>query len=142
MSFAIAFKPIGLSSLVKKLETITPKQNKALSLALGESAVLIHGEAVKSILAHKSSGITYGKHTASKEGYPPNSDTGMLVKSIQFDVNYEKITAQIGTNLNYGLWLEFGTKDMGERPWLRPAFLKMLPKISKIMIRASKEALK
>jgi hypothetical protein len=142
VSLPISFKAIGLSNLVKKLESITPKQNKELSIALGESTVLVHGEARKSIQAHLSSGIKYGNHTASKAGYPPNSDTGMLVKHIDWNIDYEKMVSQVGTNLKDGAWREFGTRYIEERPWLRPAFLKMLPRIKKIMTKSVKEALK
>jgi HK97 gp10 family phage protein len=142
MSFDVQFKTIGLSKLAKQLDSIEPKQRKELKIALGESALLIHGSAQKSIREHQSSGETYGKHTASKPGFAPNSDTGRLASSIDWTVDESKLTADVGTNVKYGAWLEFGTKDTEPRPWLLPAFRKNLKTIVKIMSKAVKDALK
>ena len=35
-----------------------------------------------------------------------------------------KLARLVGTDLEYGLYLEVGTKNMAERPWLRPAMYK------------------
>ena len=136
------FKTIGLSKLTKQLESLEPKQRKELKIALGESVLLIQGTAAKSIREHQSSGETYGKHTASKAGFPPNSDTGRLASSIDWTVDEAKLVANVGTNVKYGAWLEFGTKDVEARPWLLPAFTKNLKTIVKIMSQAVKDALK
>jgi HK97 gp10 family phage protein len=59
-------------------------------------------------------------HVAASEGQAPNTDTGALVASIAVeksgDTEYE-----IGTNLDYGEFLEMGTVKMRPRPWLIPA---------------------
>lgn len=142
MSFEVSFKPIGLSKITKRLSELEPLQRKELKIALGESVLAVHGDAVKSILEHQSSGEVYGKHTASKPGFAPNSDTGRLVRGIDWTVDESTLTGQVGTNVKYGAWLEFGTKDMEPRPWLLPAFKKNLKNIKKIMTQAVKDALK
>lgn len=137
MSFGIQLKPIGLPKILKDLGQKYPKAaEKMMADALAESALIVHSHAVKSIQAHQSSGATYGKHTASKPGFPPNSDTGELIKSIQFDV--EKDKALVGTNLVRGAWLEFGTENIAPRPWLFPALRQNLAKIQKIFEAAAK----
>ena len=101
MGFDVQFKTIGLSKLTKQLESLEPKQRKELKIALGESVLLVHGSAVKSIREHQSSGETYGKHTASKPGFAPNSDTGRLASNIDWTVDESKLTADVGTNVKY-----------------------------------------
>lgn len=140
--FSVAFKPIGLARVVSKLNSITPAADKAAGDALAESALLVHSTAIKSIQAHQSRGITYGKHTASAPGSPPNTDTGDLVRSIAFNVDSSKLTAEVGTNLRTGAWLEFGTANIAPRPWLFPAFRDNLQKIQKIFAAVAKEVLR
>lgn len=55
----------------------------------------------------------------SKPGDPPNSDTGRLINSIRFWGSGN--TYYVGTNVNYGAHLEFGTQNMAPRPWLSVA---------------------
>ena len=139
---AINISVLNIEKLFKKLEKIPEKQNKVLQDALAEGVIMVHSHAVKSITAHQSSGITYGKHTASKEGFPPNSDTGQLVKSIGWEIDASKLIATVGTNLLYGAWLEFGTKNMGARPWLYPAYKANEKKIVALINRMCEKALK
>lgn len=69
--------------------------------------------------------------TASKPGDPPNTDTGRLINSIKFakDGNAYKV----GTNLSYGAYLEFGTKDLAPRPWLSVALAIVSERLPEIM---------
>ena len=46
-------------------------------------------------------------------------DTGNLLNSVAHEVEGE--TAHVGTNVEYGVYQEFGTRFMAARPWLRPA---------------------
>ncbi len=46
----------------------------------------------------------------SKPGQFPRADTGRLRNSIFKRMVQGKLAGQVGTNLNYGLWLEYGTK--------------------------------
>lgn len=47
----------------------------------------------------------------SKPGEYPHSDTGRLRNSIFGTVDSKTLKGTVGTNLVYGLYLEFGTKD-------------------------------
>jgi HK97 gp10 family phage protein len=146
MSFSVSFKPLNLEKIIKQLDKVPEKQDKALLQALGTSVLMIHGDAVKSIYAHESKGVTYTRgsieHTASKPGFPPNSDTGTLARSVRWDLDSSKNQGVVGTNLKYGAWLEFGTKDMEPRPWLLPAYVKNLKNIISNFQDAVKKALK
>lgn len=55
---------------------------------------------------------------ASAPGETPDVDSGELLRSIAADVGAE--VAHVGTPLAKGRILEFGTRDMAARPWIRP----------------------
>jgi HK97 gp10 family phage protein len=63
-------------------------------------------------------------HRASAPGDPPASDTGRLLGSIEVVMRDGGLAAEIGTALDYGRFLEFGTKNVEARPWLQPAWEK------------------
>lgn len=73
----------------------------------------------------KSVGRKVGKsgkiHLPSEPGNAPAIDTGTLVKRITHSVDKNDVSARVGTNVEYGLYLEHGTSHMLPRPWLRPA---------------------
>ena len=58
-------------------------------------------------------------------------DTGNLKNSITHQVKEDE--ARIGTNTDYGPYLEFGTRKMPAQPYLRPAFDKSKNNIEKIL---------
>jgi HK97 gp10 family phage protein len=117
----------GADKIINKLKRTEKALMDAVKMEVKEAAILIHENAVKSIQAHMSSGNIYIRgttaHVASKEGFPPNSDTGRLVASIKwvFKQDGSRMIGLVGTNLDYGAALEFGTSHMRERPWLAPA---------------------
>ena len=74
----------------------------------------------KQVNRSRQGGGTY-THTAAAKGQAPNNDTGDLVKSISAEKAGDA-TYHVGSNLPHASWLEFGTKKMGARPWLQPAF--------------------
>lgn len=119
--------------------------------AVAATAQKVRTTAIKSIQQHRSKGVTYElvspnrKHTASAPGNPPNSDTGELVRSIRVAM-LEGPNAAVGTALDKGLWLEFGTSNMKPRPWLHPAmndeaeyFISQLKQALETSIKAVKK---
>lgn len=126
MKFSAEIK--GGKRLVAALEKLPSLAKLEFLQALKNGAILIHGEAVKSIQAHRSKGIRYGNHVASKPGNPPNTDTGLLVSSIQWEIDQNKMRSVVGTNLDYGRDLEIKR----DRAWLQPAYLKTLPAVKRL----------
>lgn len=58
----------------------------------------------------------------SHPGQPPRRQTGNLQASVFSQVDEESLSAFVGTNVDYGEYLELGTKrGIAPRPWLRPA---------------------
>lgn len=133
----------GLEVLGQEMKEILDEAGGATTEALLQAAMMVHGEAVSSIQAHLSSGRTYRRrgieHTASAPGYPPNSDRGTLVQSIQFEADDEE--AVVGTNLKYGEYLEFGTSKMEARPWLFPALDNNRDQIQDLFLNILREAI-
>ncbi len=61
----------------------------------------------------------------SKPGQPPMKQTGFGQRSISFQIADDGLTAQIGIfqNATYMGFLEFGTRNIAPRPWLRPTLI-------------------
>ena len=88
-----------------------------------------------SIQQHQSKGRTYGKHTASVAGNPPNSDTGFLASNIFMVLDADKLGGAVESRADYSGFLEFGTSKMGARPYLQPALEENKPKIRRMFAR-------
>ena len=88
-----------------------------------------------SIQQHQSKGRTYGKHTASVAGNPPNSDTGFLASNIFMVLDADKFGGSVESRADYSGFLEFGTSKMGARPYLQPALEENRPKIIRMFAR-------
>lgn len=80
---------------------------------------------------------THKTYTASAPGEPPAQATGALRQSIAGEVKKEgsQIVGMVGTNLKYGAMLEFGTRNMAARPWLKKAFEETEAKVKEIFMR-------
>jgi len=62
------------------------------------------------------------KVVVSRPGDAPNTDRGRLISSVQFAFDKARMVGTVFSGLKYARWLEFGTRKMKARPWLRPAF--------------------
>jgi len=137
------------------LTTINQLLDQKAPQKMEEAAINLHKTTVET-LSQKGTGRVYthyfftdaqgrlriGKkrwkpHQASAEGKPPARDTSQLVQSIKWRLegNGRRVVGKVGTDLALGLMLEFGTKKMGARPWLKPSFDKALPTIKDILSR-------
>ena len=111
----------------KALKRIEDKALQARKVALFQVAAAVHSSAIKSI-NDNGDGVKQQRYNpnrlvnVSQPGSPPNSDTGRLVQSIKMEFIDGGSVALVGTNLKYGMFLEFGTLNMAARPWLGPAF--------------------
>jgi HK97 gp10 family phage protein len=84
-------------------------------------------------LLNQASGPTKTNPTAqpSLPGEPPHKRTGTLARSIESETFRigDQFVGRVGTNLKYGAYLEFGTRKMAPRPYLRPALDELRPQI-------------
>ena len=96
----------------------------------------IRKEAVRSIQQDPKSGIIYQRynprrrHQSSAKGESPASDTGFLVSQIKVQKKSPDEVV-VESTAPYSAFLEFGTSQMGERPFMHPAAMRAFPKIAK-----------
>lgn len=62
--------------------------------------------------------------------------TGTLRRSIHSGFENGGLTGLIGPSVLYGKFVEFGTRRMGARPYMRPAAEAVLPKFADAVKRA------
>jgi HK97 gp10 family phage protein len=56
--------------------------------------------------------------------------TGTLQRSIHTVFSDNGLTATVGPSVDYGIYVEFGTRHMGARPYMRPAAELIYPKFA------------
>jgi len=127
----------GLVALKKTLARLDKKLIANQKRGILLSAHQVRTEAIKLISKGARSGVKYTRYLpyrtgiASAAGEPPKSDTGRLVSQIFVDIDADGFGATVGTNLDYGLYLEVGTSKMSARPWLTPTLETLQPKLVK-----------
>lgn len=97
-----------------------------------EAVTQWHAGVVEDMLTGTRSGREYRipgssrTYRASRPGEAPATVTGRLRSSYQFRVREEggKKVGEVGSPLDYALYLEKGTKRMAPRPHLVPAYYK------------------
>jgi phage gpG-like protein len=116
----------GLNDVISKLQQVGLASEDIIAEVLFDVATETQSLAVAGIMSG-GGGKTYEKynprrtHTASAPGQYPASDTGRLASSVRTDV-VGPTAYVVGTNVEYGPMLEFGTSRMAARPWLLPSF--------------------
>lgn len=124
------------NALKKMADNVKDEVDKQVLMAAVDTANI----ARKSIQRGPKTGRTYQKynprrtHQASAADEAPATDTGALVSSI----TQEKIgeaEAIVGSKIVYSKFLEFGTRDIDERPFLRPALKKAQKNWEKRMLK-------
>src|SRR5690606_25478388 len=65
--------------------------------------------------------------------------TGTLQKSVAFETSWMNLgeatfLVRVGTNVPYGRFLEYGTRTMAARPWLRPGLREYLPTFQRVVM--------
>lgn len=114
---------------ISKSRNVLAKYDKQLKKIIASGGQMVMNEAKQSIHQHSSSGITYGNHTASAPGKPPNTDTGYLANNIYLVIDQDGRGAEVESRAEYSEALEFGTRNMLARPFLQPALESKRAKI-------------
>ena len=132
----------NLNNLFKKMSS-TFDDNR--NMAVKEATLAIHAEAIQIVSENSGgkAGMRYDPKrtvTVSKPNTPPHTDTGRLRQGIKF--NYKDGIGQVGSNLKYAAWLEFGTSDMAPRPWLSVAISRTAKDVSAIFNKWFNKAIK
>ena len=119
----------------KKYRNVDSQYAKQTRDTIGIAGLLVMNEAKRSIQSSSGGGRTYGNHTASAAGQPPNTDTGFLVSNIFLDKDNDGMDADVESRADYSVYLEFGTKDMQPRPFMQPALESQRAKIKALFKR-------
>lgn len=130
----------GVDEFRRTVDQISNRAVERVREALDESAHAIRNNAVTDILHGSKTGRVYthymatvdGRvvpveersvpHQSSGPGEAPASDTGFLVNNITVDQSMVgDFNLGIASLAPYSVYLEYGTKDMEARPFMRPA---------------------
>ncbi len=94
-----------------------------------EAAILVRNNTVEALSGSRSGRVyrvpgTSVTYVASAPGEPPAVQLGDLRKSVKFGVEVEdgSVVGFVGSELDKAPMLEYGTRNMAARPWLRPSF--------------------
>jgi len=147
MADSVSFKVVGKDKLATVFKSLALKTDARVASAINAGTMLIHGDAFESILKGPNSGIIYGKreHQSSAAGQAPANDTGTLSSGLQFQLKRSRkgfVTGIIRSTAAYSAALEFGTKHMEPRPFLRPAFDKNIGTINAMIAQAIRDGAK
>ena len=140
MSVVIVNEKQFMAKLTKKLKG-NPIKNAKIACQLAADAV--RAEAIDSIARGSKSGATVRKsnpsrtHTQSATNEAPATDTGFLISQITATNGKQGtvIFGEVKSSAPYSKPLEFGTRNMGKRPFMQPALNRSADKIKKIFIR-------
>ena len=119
----------------KRYRTVDSQYAKQTRDTISIAGLLVMNEAKRSIQSHSAGGRTYGNHTASAAGQPPNTDTGFLVSNIFLDKDNDGMGADVESRADYSVYLEFGTREMQPRPFMQPALESQRAKIKSLFTR-------
>lgn len=81
-------------------------------------------------------------HQASAEGEAPATDTGALVNSGFQELDEGALEVHVGFAKLYAIFLEFGTRMIGKRPFMLPTVEEWRKKITGIIGKAIRARLK
>jgi len=125
----------GVGRLAAQLGRLADQVELAVQAAVAEGADDLRREA-RALLNVPGGGAP------SSPGEPPRRQTAQLRDSLRVEIAPDRLSATVGTDLDYGADLEFGTQDTAPRPWLQPAAQNAAPRIEARIEDAVREAIR
>ena len=138
----------GINETISEFQRLSGESEESMSRIINDALDDTQEIAIRGIKSGPASGQQYtsgGKTVRrSAPGQYPMTDTGRLQSSIKVKPTAPapKMAGSVGTNVQYGKYLEFGTSKMEKRPWLRRSFRKALRNIDKELKAEIEEAKK
>lgn len=114
----IRVRILGQDRLAQKLAQLEPTLRRALEREVKVAALNIQNGARRRVAVK----------------------TGRLRNSITHEITEGGLNAVVGTNVEYGPYIEFGTRRMRARPYLFPAFEEERPRYMERLKRALSKA--
>jgi HK97 gp10 family phage protein len=121
-----------INSAIDKFRKYGKQVDSKLEKALTKSAMIVERNAKKLFRTRLDESI---------DGLPPRVQTGLLRSSITHRLETEegKPVAFVGTNVEYGKWLEFpNSRTKKTHPFMRPALEMSKSEIQKIIAEGLK----
>lgn len=149
MEFSIRFDP---KPKFKNLESVPDAVRDEVWKAIVASGLAIRTDIINSMREDKG-GRTYrvpgfkSTYQASAPGEAPAVATGRLLGDVQ-NIKMDEVSLSVtvgahkGTTATYGAYLEYGTKKMEARPWLRPAFKRNVRQAKRMIKDAASRGIK
>lgn len=125
----------GTEALNRALRRLDEDARKEVKKAVDATGLSLRGKIVKKYQRGPATGEIYEKynprrtHQASAPGEAPATDTGRLANSVvtASDIQ-EPLTVEVLTEVEYGPYLEFGTRTIAPRPNWVPSVQEETPK--------------
>ena len=141
----ITMSETGIDDLLRRLDNLSNSgRYRFVRVKALRAGIRVAERHAKASLEGSRSGRIYrirGKeHQASAPGEAPAVDTGNLKGSIKVGEVTED-HAVLETNADYAAYLEFGTRYMAARPFMRPSVENHLDEIEAAMAAVINEAL-
>lgn len=135
----------GLDDLLLRVNSVAdPARARATRRKMLRAGIRVIERETKALLEGSRTGHTYTfrsvTHQASAPGEPPAVDTGNLKNSLRV-LEVTDDYASFGTSADCAAYLEFGTRHMGARPYLRPAAENSTEDVERVMTAIADEAL-
>ena len=139
----------GHENLDRHYKAIAIRLGQTNKTSLSQIAALLKKDVIQSIKKKSYGGgaIRYGPRrnvTISVKGKAPNNDLGGLVRGIRAYVKRGKkgvYNVEFKSTAKYSLDLEFGTRKMAARPFMRPTLKRNRKNIRAIVAQGVKRAL-
>ena len=123
----------GDKELAERFRQMPVQVKAGLNVGLIASALIVQNAARGLVQKSPRSGRTYKRRgvqrRASAPGEPPATDTGTLVRNIVADPQPDNNEIAVHVPVEYAGFLEFGTRFMKPRPFLRRALSESVDKI-------------
>jgi phage gpG-like protein len=78
----------------------------------------------------------------SLPGEPPRVETNRLRKSISTVPSRSEKVVRVGTNVPHGRYMEFGTKDILPRPWVKRAYIAARQQMQNVFQNAIRDSIR
>lgn len=123
----------GGPRLERALRELDREAQQEVKRAIDATGLSLRGEVVKKYQRGPATGVIYEKynprrtHQASAPGEAPATDTGRLANSVVTE-DSGPLEVEVLTEVEYGPYLEFGTRNIAQRPNWVPSVEDELPK--------------
>lgn len=145
----VTLKLEGTEALARAMRKLDEDARKEVKKAVDATGLSLRGTIVKKYQRGPATGEIYEKfnprrtHQASAPGEAPATDTGRLANSVvtASDIR-QPLTVEVLTEVEYGPYLEFGTRTIAPRPNWVPSVQEETPKYIRRVEAAIKRATK